>query len=278
MPWISRAPISIGIDRAAPPSARPMANSARPMRNGAMTPVRSIRLPAITIPTSDPTRKAENTRPYSSSPPRSLATIGIAVVTASASAATSVMVRTRPTVSGRRSGDQRPGSSRGWAARRTARLSGWASPSGDTSSEIGRAVSGITGVWPAPRWLAVGRSALRQPDRAVLAECPERVVRDLPGMPVGIDEQARVAAPEGRGAGSRDPCARCAGLVQERVHVRGRADVVGERHPAPTAAVDDGTVLCELIACPEAEDHAARLEEHDAVLGLGVASPAERLV
>src|SRR5258705_2198287 len=156
MPWISRAPISIGIDTAAPARTSPTANNASPMMNGTTTPVRSIRLPAITIPTSEPTRKAENTRPYSSSPPRSLATIGIAVDTASASAATSVIVRTIPTVSGRRSGDHRPPSSGGTALRCTARLSGWASSSGDTSSEMVSGVSGITGVCPAALACAVG--------------------------------------------------------------------------------------------------------------------------
>ena len=69
--------------------------------------------PATTIPTSEPTRNAENTSPYSSSPPSSRATIGMAVVTASASAATRVIVRTSPTVSGRRFGDHSPSSPAG---------------------------------------------------------------------------------------------------------------------------------------------------------------------
>ena len=149
MPWIRRAAMSMGIDVAAPASISPIVNSASPMTNGSRTPRRSIRLPATTIPTSDPTRNAENTRPYSSSPPRSRATMGIAAVTASASAATSVIVRTSPTVSGRRAGDHRPPSSGGTGTWCTARLSGCTRSSARTSVEYGASwaslASGITG-------------------------------------------------------------------------------------------------------------------------------------
>ena len=66
MPWMNRAPMSIGMDVAAPASASPTANSESPMTNGNTTPRRSIRLPDPTIPSSDPTMNAENTSPYSS--------------------------------------------------------------------------------------------------------------------------------------------------------------------------------------------------------------------
>ncbi len=51
---------------------------------------------------------ALNTQPYSDSPPRSRATTGITVTTASASDATKVIVRTRPAVSARRCGAHSP--------------------------------------------------------------------------------------------------------------------------------------------------------------------------
>jgi hypothetical protein len=56
-----------------------------------------------------PSMKPLNTQPYNRSPPRSRATTGITVTTASASEATKVIVRTRPAVSARRCGAQSPG-------------------------------------------------------------------------------------------------------------------------------------------------------------------------
>src|SRR5512146_2410262 len=138
-----------GIDGARPARSRPSAKRARPPTNGRTTPSRSMSPPTTTIPNSDPTRNAEKTRPYRSSPPRSRATMTAAVPTASASAATRVMVRTRPRVRDRRAGDHSPPSSAGTGPRWTARLSGWASSSGETSSEIGRSDgSGTEGVCP----------------------------------------------------------------------------------------------------------------------------------
>src|SRR4051794_2054162 len=221
MPWIRRAPMSIGIDTAAPPSARPIAKSASPSRNGATTPRRSMRLPATTIPTSEPTRNAENTRPYSSRPPRSAATIGIAVETAKASAATRVIVRTSPTVSGRRSADHSPpdggeiprGAGGAVAGAGAGGIAGPGSsvgevPSGASESGLGRA-SGITGVWAGAGYAARGGQSgsdglLRQRDAPVVVQIPEGVVGDFPGVPIRIDEHAVVAAPERFRAAARD--------------------------------------------------------------------------
>jgi hypothetical protein len=60
------------------------------------------------MPTTLPSMNPLNTQPYRRSPPRSRATTGITVTTASASDATKVMVRTRPAVSARRCGAQSP--------------------------------------------------------------------------------------------------------------------------------------------------------------------------
>ena len=76
--------------------------------NGKASPRRSIAPPTMTIPISEPRKNAEKTQPYSSMPPSSRATCGITVETASASKATSVIVRTSPIVRERRSVDQRP--------------------------------------------------------------------------------------------------------------------------------------------------------------------------
>ena len=61
------------------------------------------------MPTTLPSMNPLNTQPYRRRPPRSLATTGITVTTASASDATKVIVRTRPTVSARRCGAHSPG-------------------------------------------------------------------------------------------------------------------------------------------------------------------------
>ena len=60
------------------------------------------------MPTTLPSMNALNTHPYRSSPPRSRATTGMTVTTASASEAMKVIVRTRPVVSVRRCGAHSP--------------------------------------------------------------------------------------------------------------------------------------------------------------------------
>lgn len=65
-------------------------------------------LPAPAATAALPSMNALNAQPYKRSPPRSLATTGITVTTASASDATKVTVRTRPAVSARVCGAQSP--------------------------------------------------------------------------------------------------------------------------------------------------------------------------
>ncbi len=60
------------------------------------------------MPTIVPSRNALNTNPYRLSPCRSLATSGITVTTASASAATKVIVAASPIVSARCSAAHNP--------------------------------------------------------------------------------------------------------------------------------------------------------------------------
>ncbi len=79
--------------------ASPDPNSTTPATNGIAGPRRSASRPASTMPMTAPSMNPLNTQPYSRSPPRSRATTGITVTTASASDATKVMVRTRPRVS-----------------------------------------------------------------------------------------------------------------------------------------------------------------------------------
>ena len=62
--------------------------------------------------------------------------------------------------------------------------------------------------------------------RAVVADRPVRVVRDLPRVAVWVDEDARVAAPERLGAVARDRGARCLRLGDDCVDLGRRADVV----------------------------------------------------
>jgi len=80
-----------------------------PATNGTAGPRRSASRPAATIPTTLPSMNPLNTQPYRRRPPRSRATTGMTVTTASASDATKVIVRTRPVVSARRCGAHKPG-------------------------------------------------------------------------------------------------------------------------------------------------------------------------
>ena len=105
-----------------------------------------------------------------------------------------------------------------------------------------------------------------------------RVVGDLPGMALGIDEDRRIAAPERLAGLARDLRAGRAGLLDHLVDLGGRAGVVGERDPAPAAAVGDSAVVGEPLTVPERDDHAAGLEERDVVAGGGSGRPAEGLV
>ncbi len=93
---------------ASPAIASPAANTTIPAIYGMAGPRRSAARPAATMPIMVPSRKALNTNPYRLRPPRSRATRGITVMTASASAATNVIVAVRPPVRGRRSAVHRP--------------------------------------------------------------------------------------------------------------------------------------------------------------------------
>src|SRR5581483_2034503 len=115
-------------------------------------------------------------------------------------------------------------------------------------------------------------------DRPVLVQRPVRVVRDLPGVAVGVDEDARVPAPEGLCAVARDRRPSGLRLGDHGVDLGRGADVVGERDPAPAAVVLDSAVLRELGTIPQRDDEATGLEEDHAIVGSRVRLPAERLV
>ena len=83
---------------------RPAMNTSTPATNGGPGPRRSAWPPATTIPTSRPSWKALVTQPYRLMPSRSSLIVGRIVMTARASKATRVMVRTSPMVSPRRAG------------------------------------------------------------------------------------------------------------------------------------------------------------------------------
>src|SRR4029079_17786585 len=73
--------------------------------------------------------------------------------------------------------------------------------------------------------------------RAVLLDDPAGVVRDLPRVTVRIDEDPRVASPEGLGGVAADRRARLARLLDELVDLLDRARVVGEGDAAPAAPI-----------------------------------------
>jgi hypothetical protein len=107
-PCRTRPATSTAIEGARPAMASPEPNSTTPATNGTAGPRRSAPRPAATMPTTLPSMNPLNTQPYRRSPPRSLATTGITVTTASASEATKVIVSTRPVVSARRCGAHSP--------------------------------------------------------------------------------------------------------------------------------------------------------------------------
>src|SRR5689334_20096632 len=113
---------------------------------------------------------------------------------------------------------------------------------------------------------------------AVLGDRPVRVVGDLPGMAVGVEEDGAVAAPERLGWLAPDPRSGSPGLRRDLVDLLAGADVDGEGDAAPSGAVLDAAVLGQPLAVPERNDPLAGLEEDDVVLGGGVGCPAERLV
>ena len=65
-------------------------------------------------------------------------------------------------------------------------------------------------------------------------------MRDFPGVPVGIDEVAVVAAPIGRGGGTTDAATGLDGARQRRVHGFGAFDVDGDAGGARRRRRDPG--------------------------------------
>src|SRR4029077_20672154 len=113
---------------------------------------------------------------------------------------------------------------------------------------------------------------------AALLDCPVGMVCDLPRVAVGIDEDPRVAAPEGLARLAPNAGGGLAGLLDHLVDLVGRARGVGEGDSAPDAPRGDRAVLGQLDAVPEGNHHAPRLEEDTVVSLLCAALPAERLI
>src|SRR5262245_50278153 len=87
-------------------------------------------------------------------------------------------------------------------------------------------------------------------------------MRDLPDMPVEVSEATRVPAVEGLRRFAGDLAAVRARSLNHLLDLLARADVVGERDPAPAGSfVGDSHVLGELLPRPEHENDAVCLEE-----------------
>src|SRR3954453_17516949 len=97
-------------------------------------------------------------------------------------------------------------------------------------------------------------------------------------MAVGIDEDARVSAPERLSRLATDRSAPPPRPLDHRVDLLRRAHVVSERHAAPTAAVGHGAVLREQRAVPQGDHQPPGREEPDAPPRRTTGLPAERLV
>lgn len=85
----------------------------------------------------------------------------------------------------------------------------------------------------------------------VLTQRPARVVGDLPRVAVRVDEDARVATPDGGRSGTTDGGARCLRVGEDQVDFRWRGDVVGERDapdaPAVTGARWKASAATEVV-------------------------------
>src|SRR4029453_3464563 len=103
-PWRPRASTSTSMLGARPPRVSPATNTSTPATNGGAGPRRSAWPPAHTLATGTPSWKALVTQPYRRMPWRSSLIAGRMVMTARASKATRVMVRTGPMVSPRLAG------------------------------------------------------------------------------------------------------------------------------------------------------------------------------
>src|SRR3954454_13464934 len=145
------------------------------------------------------------------------------------------------------------------------------------SSSAGKDCFGSTGRNPATV-TGFSQSVGGQRHRAVLGHRPTAVVRDLPWMAIGVDEDPGVAAPECLGRLAADRGARRASLLDHLIDLLLRARAVGGGHPSPPTLVGDHAVLGELLPVPQADDHATRLEENDIVIRGGSGLPAERLI
>lgn len=132
--------------------------------------------------------------------------------------------------------------------------------------------------YKAAQLILAAASGIGEKERSFGRETPPRVVGDLPRVTVWIDHDRGVSAPERVGRLAAHFRARRSGSAGDRVDVVGRCDAVRQGHAAPSAAVSDTGVRCELGTVPEGDDHLACLEEHGLLAGSTHATPAERLV
>ena len=177
---------------------RPSTNTSTPATNGGAGPRRSAWPPATTMPTSRPSWKALVTHLYRPMPWRSSLIVGRIVMTARASKATRVMVRTRPMVSPRRAGVISP------AGRLDDRF--MVGPCGHATGARPAPMAGLTG------------------NRRVWKGTP--VVGQPPNPPIGP------TAPQVARAASR-PCARCVGDALARFSEGSPACATTRHHAAP---------------------------------------------
>ena len=105
---------------------------------------------------------------------------------------------------------------------------------------------------PPLRLLHRGGALRLEQRRAVVGDRPERVVRDLPRVTVGIDEHARVAAPERRRALARDPRAGRARLVDHRSTSAGERTLCASVTPPqpPPSSAPESSASCSRSQSP----------------------------
>jgi hypothetical protein len=96
---------------------------------------------------------------------------------------------------------------------------------------------------------------------AVLVHGPTGIVCHLPRVAVGIDEDARIPAPERCRSRAGDGAPAAARASARLAALLRAADAVGERHAARAAAVRDPAVPGELPTLPQRQDEPRSLEK-----------------
>src|SRR5436305_11890011 len=121
-------------------------------------------------------------------------------------------------------------------------------------------------------------SASGQAQTAVRRQRPAGVVRDLPRVALGVDDDRAVAAPERLVWLTSDGGARRPRLLGHSIYLIWGSQVQRQGDAAPATAVFNAAVLGQPRAVPQRQDHVTGLEEGHVRVGRGAGLPTQRFV